>query len=250
MSIATSEREGADMNDEDTGRCILCDAAFTEDDPPVSVKGWVADMTGQQGHAHYSCMAFMANEVAYERGKLPWSTGLPHPVVVRLAKDEAIPPGTLLEPGAGNGENALFLADRGFDVTAVDISSVAISKIRENAEKMDISIRTVVGDFMDDIQLPHSDYDYVFERSFLQTLPPSIRTKYIGRVADHLDSDGMYLAVVRGPRYPEPDSQPYAFSESEIRELLSPHFSLVDIRPTVSGTGGRQQDYWFVKARV
>ncbi len=250
MSTATRDLERAKMNHENKGRCVLCDAPFTGEDPPVSVRGWVADMTGEEGLAHYSCMAFMANAIAYEREKLPWSTGLPHPVVVSLTKNEAITPGTLLEPGAGNGENALFLAARGFDVTAVDISSAAISKIRENAEKMNISIHTIVGDFMDDVELPYSKYDYVFERSFLQTLPSSLRKKYIHSVASYLNPSGMYLAIVRGPRHPKPDSQPYAFSAREIQELLSSEFVMIDITPTVSGTGGREQDYWFVKATV
>jgi SAM-dependent methyltransferase len=250
MLIASQDLEGAKMNYEGKGRCVLCDTPFSEDDPPVSVKGWVAEMTGQEGLAHYSCMAFMANAVAYERHKLPWSTGLPHPVVVNLTKNEEIAPGTLLEPGAGNGENAIFLAARGFDVTAVDISSAAIEKIREHAEKMDVAIHTVVGDFLGDISLPHSKYDYVFERSFLQTLPPSLREKYVERVISHLNPNGKYLAIVRGSRYPEPDSQPYAFSREDIQDLLSSHFVSLDIRPTVSGTGGRERDYWFVEAAV
>ena len=46
-------------------------------------------------------------------------------------------PGTALDLGMGQGRNALFLAQQGWTVTGVDISDVALSQARLQAEKLD-----------------------------------------------------------------------------------------------------------------
>ncbi|WP_207122782.1 class I SAM-dependent methyltransferase [Actinocatenispora comari] len=59
-----------------------------------------------------------------ERGQL-WS-GQPNGVLVREAS--ALPPGRALDVGCGEGADARWLADRGWQVTAIDISPVALDR--------------------------------------------------------------------------------------------------------------------------
>jgi SAM-dependent methyltransferase len=50
------------------------------------------------------------------------------------AETQALAPGRALEVGAGEGADAVWLAGQGWDVTAVDISQVAIDRGRTEAE--------------------------------------------------------------------------------------------------------------------
>jgi SAM-dependent methyltransferase len=56
-----------------------------------------------------------------------WSTG-PNDLVASLLAD--LPPGDAVDLGAGEGRHALWLAERGWRVTAVDFSAVGIARGR------------------------------------------------------------------------------------------------------------------------
>jgi SAM-dependent methyltransferase len=60
-------------------------------------------------------------------------------------------PGTALDVGAGEGRNSLWLAARGWDVTAVDISAVALERLRGAAADQGLAVHTEVRDVLDDI---------------------------------------------------------------------------------------------------
>ncbi len=52
-------------------------------------------------------------------------------------------PGIALDVGTGQGQNAVYLAGEGWDVTGIDISGVALKAAQANAVKSGVSIRTV-----------------------------------------------------------------------------------------------------------
>lgn len=51
-------------------------------------------------------------------------------------------PGVALDVGTGQGRNAVFLACKGWDVTGMDISQVALDAAQANADKSGVKIRT------------------------------------------------------------------------------------------------------------
>jgi SAM-dependent methyltransferase len=63
-----------------------------------------------------------------------------------VASAAAIPPGPVLCLAEGEGRNAVWLAARGYAVTAVDQSSVALSKAQRLAVDSGVAIKTVVAD--------------------------------------------------------------------------------------------------------
>ncbi|MGG7508272.1 class I SAM-dependent methyltransferase [Plantibacter sp. YIM 135249] len=70
-------------------------------------------------------------EDRYAAPGLTWS-GNPNPVLVEEAS--ALPPGRALDIGSGEGGDAIWLAEAGWRVTGVDISSNALDKARARAE--------------------------------------------------------------------------------------------------------------------
>jgi tellurite methyltransferase len=70
---------------------------------------------------------------------------------------QLLPPGgAVLDLGCGEGRNALFLAENGFQVTAIDISGRGIQKLNRLAKAKGLSIHTKVQDMR----------EYPFEQSF------------------------------------------------------------------------------------
>jgi len=67
----------------------------------------------------------------YAGTELVWTAEPNRSVVEEL---QALPPGRALDLGAGEGRNAIWLAHRGWQVTAVDFSAVGLEKGRRLAE--------------------------------------------------------------------------------------------------------------------
>jgi tellurite methyltransferase len=95
----------------------------------------------------------------------------PSPLVQRFVAD--LPPGAALDLGCGPGRNALYLAERGWRVTAVDGSPFAIEKLRERDAGIDARIADLErGEF----QIQPDSYDLICDCLYLQrALFPQIK---------------------------------------------------------------------------
>ncbi|MEM7142686.1 MAG: methyltransferase domain-containing protein [Actinomycetota bacterium] len=60
-----------------------------------------------------------------------------------------LPAGRALDVGCGEGADAIWLAERGWTVTAVDISSVAVDRARAEAERRGVVVDWLAGDLLD-----------------------------------------------------------------------------------------------------
>lgn len=79
--------------------------------------------------------------------------------------------GNALDIACGTGRNAIFLANKGFSVDAIDISDVAIKILKEKNPH----INTVVAD-LDEYKLEENKYDLIVNVNFLnRNLIPSIK---------------------------------------------------------------------------
>ena len=68
----------------------------------------------------------------------------PTPLVERFLSRAQ--PGRALDLAAGTGRNTIWLAQRGWDVTAVDGAFTAIDTLRKRSARLGLSVRTVVAD--------------------------------------------------------------------------------------------------------
>src|SRR4051812_46279454 len=69
----------------------------------------------------------------YEKGETPWDTGRPSSELLRVLAEESVTPDRAVELGCGTGANAVWLAQQGFDVTALDLSPLAVEQGRQRA---------------------------------------------------------------------------------------------------------------------
>ncbi len=125
----------------------------------------------------------------YAASELVWSAGPNQFVAAELAD---LPPGRALDLAAGEGRNAIWLAQRGWEVTASDFSRVALDKGRRLAGDLDDSaLRWVCADAT--TWAERAAYDLVV-MAYLQ-LPAAERAAAV-RAAYHALWPGGTLLVV------------------------------------------------------
>lgn len=94
---------------------------------------------------------------------LPWESARPVRALVELLDRPGFRPRRVLELGCGDGVNAIFLASRGCEVTAVDISRTALAMARAKQREAGCDVRWIEGDIFE-LAPPDAPYDFVFDR--------------------------------------------------------------------------------------
>ncbi|WP_411098159.1 class I SAM-dependent methyltransferase [Streptomyces sp. x-45] len=106
-----------------------------------------------------------------------------------------ITPGRALDLGCGAGRNALFLASRGFEVDAVDLSPVAVAWCEDRAREVGVDVRILCGDaFALSATELSGPYDLIVDSGCFHHLPPHRRVSYL-RLLDRVLTPGGHLAL-------------------------------------------------------
>lgn len=90
----------------------------------------------------------------YAASDLVWSLE-PNRFVVEQLSD--LPPGRAIDVAAGEGRNSLWLAERGWQVDAVEFSEVGLDKLRSLADARGVEVTTVLADVTDGIPVDPAD---------------------------------------------------------------------------------------------
>ena len=116
--------------------------------------------------------------------------GLPQQPSQVLANLDAYLPkrGSALDAGGGSGRNAVWLAQRGLDVTIWDISSVGLALARARAQAAGVSLTTVEVDLEDIDQLPSAKFDLIVSICYLNR-------PFLARAANWLTASGTLIVI-------------------------------------------------------
>jgi SAM-dependent methyltransferase len=107
-----------------------------------------------------------------------------------------IPPGPVLCLAEGEGRNAVFLAQRGHAVTALDQSAVGLTKARQLAAERGVTIETAVIDLAAYTISPGAWAGIV---AIFAHLPVPLRRQVMSQVVAGLRPGGVYLTEVYSP---------------------------------------------------
>lgn len=166
----------------------------------------------------------------YRAGQPPWETGSPSSELERVIAEQEIAPCRVVDLGCGSGINAVWLAQRGFDVTGIDVSTLAIQQARSRAAEVGVTIRFE----QDDLLAPRGQYEpfpFFFDRGCYHAVRRVDAAAYV-RTLQRLTQPnalGLVLAGNSGSTH-QPGQGPPVVSEEELRSELGAAFEIVHLR--------------------
>ncbi|HBO46080.1 MAG TPA: hypothetical protein DD670_19585, partial [Planctomycetaceae bacterium] len=103
----------------------------------------------------------------YREGLPPWETGKPSAELIRLFREHKplAKLQTVLELGCGTGANAVFLAKAGLDVTAVEISPIALERARLRSQNENAAVHFVLDDVFEFTENA-GKFDLIYDAGF------------------------------------------------------------------------------------
>lgn len=188
------------------------------------------DMTPAQITA--AVRSFYDAEVDHRDGltKQDWKLDERAAFLDRLRAAEAV---TLLEIGAGTGQDSTFFAGEGIEVTAVDLSPAMIERVRAKG------LRGLVGDVRN-LGLPDGSFDAGYAFNSLLHVPNADLAAALASVRAALKPGGLFYLGVYGGAEPEEgfsdDHRFFSFrSDHDLLTYAKEQFDILDFHVVHDG---------------
>ena len=137
----------------------------------------------------------------------PWDLGRESEPVRRLAASHFPSAGRVLIPGCGRGYEAVYLAERGYRVTAVDFADEAVRFLRELAGEKGVILEILQEDLFSLDAARNGTFDVLLEQTCFCAIDPSLYRDYEQMAHRLLAPGGRLLGVfmevkdIEGPPY-------------------------------------------------
>lgn len=187
---------------------------------------------------------------------LPWAHAEPTLFLAEICDRRK--PGRALDIGCGAGTDSVYLARRGWDVTALDFMPKALAFTGARAKDAGVTVTPVEADITQ-WEAPHL-FDLVLDHGLLHNLDPVRHPAYRQRVLQALGEDGDLVLLHWHPRYPgQPSGRMgprrvaredlLAFFAPELQERFFAREEFEDL-PDIVGGGMSQAVYWLRRNRA
>lgn len=179
-------------------------------------------------------------------GDPPWDVEEPQPAVVDLV-DRGVLSGHVLEAGCGTGVDALAMAARGVQVTAMDVSGRAVRRARERVARAaapgvdesggdESAVALVVGECRS-IPLAADAVDGVLDVGLFHAVDAGGRRAYADELAAVLRPGGTAAVLSFGPDAPA-DWGPSPVGADDVRAAFADGWRVADQRGAPYVTNG------------
>ena len=166
-------------------------------------------------------------EERYRTGNMPWDIGRPDFNLRQILRNLDIPRGRALEIGCGTGDNAMFLAGKGFDVTATEIVDRALKAACRKAEEKGVRCHFVLKDILRK-GIPGAPFNFVFDRGCFHSFDSrDERKRFAEIVAGHLAPGGYWLSLLGNADEKRKGPGPPQRTALEIIEAVEPFFEIM-----------------------
>jgi 2-polyprenyl-3-methyl-5-hydroxy-6-metoxy-1,4-benzoquinol methylase len=162
--------------------------------------------------------------------KLPWYWPALDPDLDAALARHGITSGRVLDEGTGPGTQAIALAERGFTVTASDVSAAAIAYAARRARERGVEVSFVQDDVLA-CRLT-GPFDIIFDRGCFHVLAPEQRASYVETMHRLLAPSGWLFVKTFSHRQPG-EQGPHRFAPEGLRRVFGDRFAVVEILDTV-----------------
>ncbi len=182
----------------------------------------------------------------YKFGKPPWIIDQAQPDLIAAAEKGDVCGPTILDVGCGNGDNAIYLASCGFEVTGVDVSAKAIEIAKQKAFKAGVDVTFIALDALE-IGTLNKKFDTVIDSGLFHNIAGNARKRYVLALSDVCVSKGQFLMLCFSDQAGEydvyPNRYPKPMSQDEIRSAFAEGWKIEWFRMGVIKSNEKYKDY-------
>ncbi len=164
----------------------------------------------------------------------PWDAGTPAEDLKQVVEQELVKPCRTVILGCGSGTNAIYLASKGFDVTAIDVAPTALTIAEEKAAKAGVRVRWILADVLAMPELP--PFDFIFDRGCYHNVRYADAEGFVQSLRK-LTKPGSRALVLSLNR-----EGPPGVREQHMRKDFSEWFDFEWLRESNIQTGGRGEN--------
>lgn len=161
---------------------------------------------------------------------MPWFHSDLDPDIEKSLTKLNLSTGSVLDIGTGPGTQAIILAERGFQVTATDLSETAVQKAAAKVQGKVLNIEWQQDDILN--SKLKGEFDLIIDRGCFHVLPPESRQDYVN-VVNNLLKPKAYLLLKSFSYLETREGGPHKFQPNELREIFSTKLKVISVRETV-----------------
>lgn len=161
---------------------------------------------------------------------MPWYHAGLDPDLERALAARGLRAGRVLDLGTGPATQALALAERGFDVTATDVSAHAVEQGRALAAERGLRIEFLEDDVLNSRLT--TAFDIVFDRGCYHVFDPELRPCYARTLAALVRPKGHFFLKCFSDEQPG-EIGPYQSHPNDIEAIFRDSFEVVSIERTI-----------------
>jgi SAM-dependent methyltransferase len=180
--------------------------------------------------------------------KCPFFVGVPDENLAEWLGSGALRGARALDIGCGFGRNAIYLAQHGFTVDAVDQSASAVDWAKEEVARAGVPV-SVHGASIFEFDMQPGSYDLAYDGGCFHHMPPHLRGPYVDLVARALRPGGLFGLTCFTPEGGNElsDEEVYeqgslgwglGYDEARLREIWGTAFDVRELRRMREQPGG------------
>lgn len=168
------------------------------------------------------------------KGPPPWNIGEPQPELAALHRAGRFR-SDVLDAGCGYAELSLALAEDGYTVVGIDISPTAIAAANKAAQVRNLATASFAQADITALSGYDGRFSTVLDSTLFHSLPIEGRDGYLRSIhrAAAPGATLFILAFTKGAFPAELETKPHEVTEAELRDAVSQHWAVDDIRPAV-----------------
>jgi 2-heptyl-1-hydroxyquinolin-4(1H)-one methyltransferase len=160
----------------------------------------------------------------------PWSIGEPQPEIAALIEAGKFH-GDVLDAGCGEAATALHLAEQGFTTVGLDQSETAIKLAREEAAKRNLTNATFEVADISSFTGYDGRFGTIVDSTLFHSMPVELREGYQQSIARAAAPGASYFVLVFDAAGMPAESPAHPVTEDELRDVVSKHWEVDEIRP-------------------